>query len=111
MSDISTLDDLDCSAAASELVQRSEDEAALVQAVIDSTRTTQLGMQAAALAVAAIADRLTASPPRTRGDRTIKIVRDEDGAMAAEDTTGKPASEPAPAAPRDMRWDDMFGSI
>jgi hypothetical protein len=108
--------DLDCAAAAAELMDRAREE----ELVIASLQSSLPVMQAVAAALTALADR-TADKPRRRS-RTIRIARDDDGAMSAEDVEPVPAAdgvEEAPAAAITEKepampagpFSDVFGTI
>jgi hypothetical protein len=76
--------DLDCAAAAAELINRGRDEALAMAAL----RSTLAANQAVAAALTALADR-TADKPRRR-NRTLRLTHDSDGEPVVEDVTDQP---------------------
>jgi hypothetical protein len=108
-------DDLDCSAAAEGIVTRTRNDELTIATLQSSLKITQ----AAAAAIAAMADRVAGKPSRTPRNRTIRVVYDDDGvAIGTEDVAPAPAAAdvgepvvPEPAAPDGKLWGNVFGSI
>jgi hypothetical protein len=112
------LDD-DCATVAAELVNRAREE----ELMAAHLRSTLPAMQAVAAALTTPADRTAGKPRRKR--RTIRIARDDDGAMVAEDIEPAPVvadvgeapaieieGEQAPQPkPTPGGFSDVFGSL
>jgi hypothetical protein len=85
-----TMDNLDlgCEQAAEQVLNRARDE----ELAIAYAKSTLASQQALDAALSLLADRVAEKPPSRPRRRTIRIARDEDGAMVAEDIDA-----PAPA--------------
>src|SRR5260370_25291552 len=100
-------DDLDCDAAATELLNRGRDEAL----AIAHLRSTLPAMRAIATALSLLADRRVGTPRR---HRTIRVVYDDDGTRSGprmssrHRRSGCPAVLPTSSA-RSMERDDGDG--
>jgi hypothetical protein len=100
--------DLDCAAAAMELLNPGRDEA-LAMAALRQSITVE------AAVISALADRRADKPRR---NRTIRVVYDDDGvAIGTEDVGSAPAAEsvgeaaPESATPAGGLFADVFGSV
>lgn len=105
--------DIDCAAAAAELLNRDRDEALAMAAL----RSQLLVNQAIAAAIFGIGEQRAGKPRR---NRSIRVVYDDDGvAIGTEDIDPPPApaakgvveAAPEPATPAGGLFADVFGSV
>jgi hypothetical protein len=105
----------DLDVVATELATRGPEPKPTEAELMAALRSTLAANQAAAAGISALADQIAGKPPRK--SRTLRIVRGDDGAMAAEDITEAPAPAAAdvgePAVPvsatPDGKLADAFG--